>query len=206
MNISEPHVKIPLIIGATTVAVCWMIVSDIQTTAAPIAAPPTSSVASPIEPLRERIAGLETKVLRLEGQLGRYTSRWKTAEFDPTEDSFQRIDSDIASFAVSLANLQPYGDGSRITIKVGNPSAASFQNVKLNVKYGPRWPDISDPKFAEKYAEVEAQVRTKEITLTKKVAAGSWNPNPIVLPGLKPDVLGFVEIGIDPSAIFLTQN
>jgi hypothetical protein len=133
-------------------------------------------------------------------------NKWKSAEFDPTDEGFHRIDSDVASFAVSIGNLQPYGDGSKLTVKIGNPSAATFSNSKLNVKYGPRYPDVDDPKFAEKFAEFESKVRTKEIVLTKNVAGGSWNPNQIILPGIKPDALGYVEISIQTGAIHLSQN
>lgn len=206
MDLSQPQVKIPLIIGACTVAACWMLVRDLES--AP-AAPPASQ-ASADKQLHDyhadRINSLESKVMRLELNVNRQTNRYKAAEFDPSEETYQRIDSDVASFAVSLSNLQAYGDGSRITVKVGNPNAATFNNVKLNVKYGPRWPDSSDPKFSEKAAEVEKQVRSKEITLTKNIVAGSWNPNPIVLPGIKPEVLGFLEISIITDTVFLNQN
>jgi hypothetical protein len=212
MDISEPHIKIPLIIGAVTVAICWLITSEVRTVT-PMSpphvdvAPATPSAdAAALEAQTQRIQELEKKVLHLQLQASRETNKWKSAEFEPTDEGYQRIDSSVASFAVSIGNLQPYGDGSKLTVKIGNPSAATFSNGKLNVKYGPRYPELEDPKFAEKVAEIESKVRTKEIALTKNIAGGSWNPNQVILPGIKPDALGYVQISIQTDTIHLSQN
>ena len=168
MDIGAPYVKIPLIVGAVTIAICWLIANDARTIT-PASTPqgvdasaPSIASASALEAQSQRIKDLEKKVVVLQVQASRETNKWKSAEFDPADEGFQRIDSNVASFAVSIGNLQPYGDGSRLTVKIGNPAAATFSNAKLNVKYGPRYPDFEDPQFAEKYAEVESKVRTKE--------------------------------------------
>jgi hypothetical protein len=211
MDISEPHVKIPLIVCAVTVVICWLITNGGRTAtlvSAPSAVHATAvpSVDAASETQSQRIKELEKKVVLLQVHASRETNKWKAAEFDPADEGFQRIDSNVASFAVSIGNLQPYGDGSKLTVKIGNPSAATFSNAKLHVKYGPRYPEIENPKFAEKFAEVDSKVRTKEIALIKEIVGASWNPNQIILPGVKPDTLGYVQIRIETDFIHLNQN
>jgi hypothetical protein len=212
MDISEPHVKIPLIVSIVTIAICWLITNEgrritpVSAPSAVDASPAPSANASALETQSQRLKELEKKVVLLQVQSSRETNKWKAAEFDPADEGFQRIDSNVASFAVSIGNLQPYGDGSKLTVKIGNPAAAAFSNAKLHVKYGPRYPEIEDPKFAEKFVEVDSKVRTKEIALTKEIAGASWNPNQIILPGVRPDALGYVEIRIETDVIHLNQN
>src|ERR1022692_3175117 len=81
--------------------------------------------------LQSRVAALEARVLDMSNQLTAHTIRinsldeqWTTAEFDPTDSSYQRVDAKpgIGSFAISVQDVQPFGDGVRVKLNLGNPS------------------------------------------------------------------------------------
>lgn len=208
MNLSDPQTRTSLAISVITIVICLIVVQSGNTTAPP--AVNTSPAAT--KRLEAQLAGelkkreeLDTRVFRLEMANRLRDTRYQSASFDPSEDGFQRIDTDLGIFAVSLQDMKPYGDGTRLTINLGNPAAASFSNVKLSLRYGPKLPNFDDPDFADKAAKAKSAEKTKEQELLKTVQGGSWNPNSITLPGVKPEELGFVEVRLSTSQVFLSK-
>lgn len=94
-----------------------------------------------IELQRASIEALEAKVdahnrAHLAAE-SKYTSAW----FQPTSEGYQRIDdAAFGTFAVSIANVVSYGDGTKLTTNIGNPFLATYVGGKLAIIYG-RKPD-----------------------------------------------------------------
>lgn len=55
--------------------------------------------------------------------------------FSPMDEGFQRIDAGLHSFAVSVEDVVPYGDGVNVRLDLGNPSTASYSGLKLLLRY-----------------------------------------------------------------------
>jgi hypothetical protein len=192
-------------VAATVLAACAP--GQESTPATPTAA--TSSTHSvtnkDFEALSERVSALETQMVMT--QMGQ--NQYLSATFDPSSESFERIDSPtgVGSFAVSIQDVRQFGDGVRLKMHFGNLSSARFNNVKVKFKYGPRQPvDYSKPGWSQRNQEWQQALQTKEVTLTVVLRPGSWNPVEVTLPGIATDKFGYVEISLSASQIELAKN
>jgi hypothetical protein len=204
MDFSAPHTKTFLLIGAATVALSAIV------TFSQHRPPETQNVLTPLNELSAKLKSLHAQNEGLKKRIGqleiwrRVQDRGRSSgSFDATDESFQRIDSGLASFAVAIKDLRPYGDGTKVIVNVGNPSAATFHGVKLYLEYGSKMPEIDDPEFDSKMEAVEANTKKKEQELLKPVLPGSWNPNEVTLPGIKPDQLSWINIKLSTDQIAL---
>src|SRR5690606_36024394 len=89
-----------------------------------------------IDALDKRLKELEAKVFMLDFMKDRY----KSATLDPAERGFDRIDSSVGSFAVSLQHVSAHADGVLVRLHVGNLTTATVSGGKFKVKWGPRIP------------------------------------------------------------------
>lgn len=155
-----------------------------------------------IQTTRETATQLQIDVANLEQRVAQ-----KSAAFDPADSAFQRIDSvdGYGTFAVSVQDVRPFGDGVQVTLHLGNPWNVDYDDAKLTVKYGPRVPDLSAPKPAEAISEWKKSLKTKEHTVTQRLSGGSWNPVKVTLPNIKAEQFGFLEVSIETERIYLTR-
>jgi hypothetical protein len=168
-----------------------------------------------ISQLQSRVAALESRLQKLSSTVADHTNRintineqWTTAEFDPTDSTYQRIDSKpgIGSFAVSVEDVQSFGDGVRLRLNLGNPSSAVVSGVGLKLKYGPRVPDYSDPNFSDLYTAWTNSLQSKEEKLTADLRPGAWNPITVTLPKIDAKNFGYLEVGISNSSVSLARR
>src|SRR5258708_284503 len=158
----------------------------------------------------ERIGVLEEKVRALEKSVYderierlRTQYRYQHAEFDPTDSKFQRVDSDVSTFAVSVEDVAPFGDGVRVKLYLGNLSSATISGVTLSIEYGSRKPKDGDDDATNKWY---ADMKTKDADITNQLLPGSWNPVSIVLPGIEPKNFGYMVLSIDHKTLSLHKR
>jgi len=158
-----------------------------------------STLEAQIKGIESQVESLQTDVLAL--QLS--SESYKTATFDPGDPGgYRRIDTTGGTFLVSLQNVTPYVDGFRVTCNFGNPSSATFNGFKVKAKWGSRF-DFKVKKM--KWAEWQASLREKEISVTNNLQAGSWNPVSFVLSPAKPEEFGYLELSIETSLMSLRK-
>lgn len=174
------------------------------------AGPSTSHVAPAAETpnitsLENRITTLETK-LKLVSSAA-YSAQYKAnylndrftfAEFDPSQATFQRIDTDDISFAVSISDISQFGDSTRVKLDLGNLSSASVASATLHLTYGPRAPDSNDA-----WVEWQNNLKKKDVDTTAILAPGSWNPTVVVLPGMEAKKFGYLMVAMDVHTLQL---
>jgi hypothetical protein len=153
--------------------------------------------------LKTKIGELEQKVFALE----LYRERYESAALDPTGSrSYQRVDGNVGYFLVVLENAEPYLDGQKITLLIGNPNNVTFSGVKLKAKWGPRYPEKkqSSQEWLEAYQAYTASSQEKEIELTDTLRAGTWNKVQFTIAPAKTDAFGRLEIGINTNQVRLS--
>jgi len=176
--------------------------------------PPSSPPAPQTEPkadaLAARVAALEEKLeavnqgsLQDIARIYKLETRYHEAQFDPSEPKFQRIDTNVGSFAVSVDDVSPFGDGVKVKISLGNLSSASASGVTLHLTYGPRQVESEDPKVNLAWLN---KLKSKDAEITERLLPGSWNPVSIVLPGIDPKEFGYISISMDATTISLRKN
>ena len=155
--------------------------------------------------LYERLQETTGRVVQLESEINHY----KEARFDPTgEHGFQRVDANIGTFLVVLDNVQPYLDGQKITLLIGNPNYVIFNGLTLNVSWGPRepeWGKIANDadelgKASKAYAEGQ---HNKEIKLTDTLRPATWNKVRITIAPAKAEQFGQLGISIMTNQVVM---
>ncbi len=126
-------------------------------------------------------------------------SKSSSATFDPSSQGYQRIETDNGSFLLSLSDLQPYADGYKAFINIGNPNAASFGHVELDVAWGA---PMADGESAETF---NRRLKTRVVTVPSKVEPAAWNKTAIVLSPAEKADLGFIRVGVRSKSVYLRR-
>jgi hypothetical protein len=118
----------------------------------------------------------------------------QAAMLDPNKRGFGAITSNQgAIFFVSLEQVEPFLDGYKIVLKIGNPYTAVFSGLKVVLEWNKRMPD-SIPDFQKWQAEWKKTMRSEEFSDTTELSAGTWTRFPIVLAQTKADELGWILV------------
>lgn len=132
--------------------------------------------------LAEEVASLRSDI-GIERMLRGLDDMEKIAELRPGADGFSTIRSEYGTLTVSLEDVQPYANGSRVLLRFGNPLSASLSGMTASVEFG----------------NVDAEgntvpSKTKDIAPSDTLSGGSWNDVQVVLDGIPPDRLGYVTV------------
>jgi hypothetical protein len=122
----------------------------------------------------------------------------EVAYLTPGEEGYSVVKSDIGAITVSLKDVKPYANGSRITLQFGNILNATITGVKAKLEWG-----SVDAKGIPKN---ETQ-KSREITFSKSLRSGSWTKISVVLERVPPSDLGFVRVReLKHTGIILLQE
>lgn len=168
---------------------------------------------------------------------------------DTTAKGFQRIDTDNGSFFMSLVDVQSYLDGYKVRLNIGNPSSASYQGIRLRLKWGKAEPpdpneatyaafaahgSPTERQFAERAQSLlslplpptnaphaewtkfqkecekvhdvwQKSLHYKSVDLTDELRPGTWNQVEAVLSPAKSDELGYLQVSIETTSVWLTK-
>jgi hypothetical protein len=160
-----------------------------------------SAVSDALRKQQAEIEKLTKEVSTLRFRLSMVGTEHDSAEFDPTNSQFQRIDSDLGIFFVSVQDVKPFGDGVRVRLHIGNPTAASYAGLKLQISYGARSP--KEDEDAKAWESWYSTIKEKEESITSTIASGSWNPNYVTLPAIVPERFGYLRISLNADQLSL---
>lgn len=120
-------------------------------------------------------------------------------------EGYGRIDANVGSFAVKIEGIEPYGDGVRVQLQIGNLSSATFNGGALDVSWGPRSPAFEggDTTYWRRFYAWRGALSTDTIRFTDRLRPGAWNDVGIVLPATRSDEFGYLTVGISTDQISL---
>lgn len=166
-----------------------------------------------VEEMNSKISKLDDRVSELDGRADiaeLVQKQGKTAAFDPSEpkSGFSKIESSTGYFLVSLENVQPYLDGQRVTLQIGNPLSVTYSGFKIKAIWSARLPTfgVADPEFSKKRKAWRDSKRQKEIALTQDLRPGTWNRISFVVAPAKAEEFGYLEIGIETNQVKLFES
>lgn len=87
-------------------------------------------------------------------------------------------------FLVMVENVEPYADGQRITLAIGNPFNADFVGFKGLFVYG-------NP------------TQSKEESFTSRLRAGAWSRVNVILPRLPANQLDSINFSMAMNSVAL---
>src|ERR1035437_5959858 len=147
--------------------------------------PPSANNGAPktdIEALQGRVRLLQNDLWRLQARVSRHDS----VSLDPTEKGYGRIDSTSGFFLVMLNSAEPYLNGYRLQIRIGNPMAATYNGFKLTLSWQnpapEQKPGESDEQFQKREEEwLKERPHEKEVSFTDTLYPSSWNNVSVVI-------------------------
>ncbi|RYF02141.1 MAG: DUF3251 domain-containing protein [Comamonadaceae bacterium] len=109
----------------------------------------------------------------------------KVAFLTPGSEGYTVVTSDLGKLTVSIANVVPYANGSKVTLQIGNLTAGSIEGLKAKIEWGTLdqsgLPDLGS-------------TRSRDVVLKDKLVSGSWTNSDVVLERIAPTELGFVRL------------
>lgn len=109
----------------------------------------------------------------------------RVAFLTPGSNGYSVLRYELGFLTVSFTNVEPYANGSRITLKFGNPLSASINGVEGTIEYG---------TVDEKGNPKNLEAKRKDISFSESLTGGAWTSVQIVLEGVPNDKLGFVRV------------
>jgi len=151
--------------------------------------------------LRQEVATLKTKLEFDEYLLSTKQVKSDSISLDLTQKAYQRLDTDTGFFLVSVEEAQPYLNGYKIHLSVGNPSYATYKDYKMTVK----WNRVYDwAKYTQaSYEEWNKAIQEKEISFPDSLQPGAWNSVDLILAPVTPDQLGYLVLSMSTSTVSL---
>ena len=143
---------------------------------------------SKVTDLQSRVITLQEEVKGLKQQMSlndMFKDLESIAYLTPGTDGYALIKSDIGMLTVSLENIQPYANGSKVTLKFGNLTAATIDGLKAKLEWG---------SLDKKGMPNNQDAKSREIRFKESLPSGTWTNDNVVLEGIPPADLGFVRL------------
>lgn len=158
--------------------------------------------------LREQIAELRTKVSDLEASkslfsymLGLKQDKQDSILLNLSRRTYQRLDMDNGFLLVSVYEAVPYLTGYKLTLKIGNPSYASYSGFTAKVKWGKLYKSGS-----ESYADWDKALQEREVPFTDSLERGTWNTVDLIITPASAEQLEYLELSITTSTVELYEK
>ena len=95
----------------------------------------------------------------------------KVVVLNPISKKFAKIETNAGDFLIAVENMSKIRNGYRLTFRIGNPSTATFSNIKLRLLWGRRW----DPKNVRPtYEDWRKSLVGAEFTFNGTLTPNAW--------------------------------
>ncbi|MFH1552814.1 MAG: DUF3251 domain-containing protein [Candidatus Omnitrophota bacterium] len=115
----------------------------------------------------------------------------KSIMIDPAEKGFQKIETATGFFLVACESVEPYSDGYKLTLIIGNPSAVTYNGFILMVKWGKKF-DAGSTATLEEWENSLKQ--KKHLFASNILRPGAWNRAELDLSPATAEELGFIQL------------
>lgn len=109
----------------------------------------------------------------------------KMAYLTPGSEGYSLVKSDLGVLTVSIVNIVPYANGSKVTLQFGNLSAATIDGLKAKLEWG------GVDKNGRPNNESS---KSRDVSFKESLTSGGWTSSNIVLEGIPPHELGFIKL------------
>lgn len=130
----------------------------------------------------DRLKAVEERIGKLEQSI----AARQAVTLKPGAAGYGILESDMGRVAVTIANIEPYAGGSRVTLDFGNPTAARLSAMKARIEWG-----SNDAKGLPMAA---AASQSLSFTAPEPLPPGSWKQYVVDLPGVAPAQLGWLRV------------
>lgn len=141
--------------------------------------------------IRQEMQSLRLEVSELKGKQGNLDfsnlvrDLEKIAILTPGDTGYSLIRFDLGVLAVQMADVKAYANGTKISLKFGNPLSSSINGLEVKLDWG---------KVNEKGMPADNSEKSKQFTFSEIIRSGAWTTVPVVLEGIPPADLGYVRV------------
>jgi len=164
---------------------------------------PTGNLKSDVGTLKYEVQALQAEVRAMQAELRQTSLRLTNSvgeQFAPVDLSgaYGTARTSVGTnFFVSWKDSKPQGDGTLVTLNIGNPYAAVFHGGVVRIQY------LAPAKGKDAIpTELVGETRDR---YTEALIPGRWTPVRIRLPGVKPDQVGMLLVTLTPDVIQLKE-
>lgn len=158
-----------------------------------ITAQEAATLKSEAADLRSGVATLQIKVAVLERQLDELVNdellrkAEGVAYLTPGSNGYSTARSDFGLLTFKLEDVQAFANGTKITLKIGNPLSATLNGLSAEIQWGG-----VDPK--SRLPNEELPGGSRAVKFAEPVRAGAWTMAQVVLEGASPADIGFIRV------------
>ncbi|SRR6266498_1397624 len=183
--------------------------------------------------IEEKISGVEKRLKTQEDQNRGITEqvrfliqqpfKEKTVELDPNAKGYAVLDTGRGPLLFACDGAEPYLDGHRINLRIGNPLNMRFSGFKLKFTFGRKPPEVPTEqntskenlaKAREKWAEWIvnereawfASLQHTEESFFDELPPGTWTSVKATLPQTKPEDVAYIQVAIEVDRVSLTKE
>jgi hypothetical protein len=138
-----------------------------------------------IDSLKQIIEKMDSRVMDLLVKQMVDDQGW-TVDLKPTSTDFKMLKFNFGNLAAAIKDVQPYANGVKVSIRIGNPLAADLGGLSMKVDYG---------EVDENGSPVSKTEKSKEVSFIEPLNGGAWNYYDIILEGISPVKFGFIRLG-----------
>jgi hypothetical protein len=141
------------------------------------------------------IKKLETRIESLESQIALVLARTplKNAFLDCNSPGFTEFsfETSYLIYLASCAKIEPYLEGHKVTIEIGNPYTVTLSNISGTLGYGKNIMDTLR--------------QSVPVSTTESIAAGSWTRLTVIVNPSTPEDLRAISLSLKASTVFLAK-
>ncbi|MFM0210474.1 DUF3251 domain-containing protein [Paraburkholderia sediminicola] len=160
-----------------------------------------AALSSQLQAAQQTAANIAVRVSSLE--LDQMFDSDTAAHLDPTSKSYAIAKTNLGNLLISVDNLEPYGDGYKLRLLVGNPNMATYDGAKLQVQWAekPRWGEQGFD--GQKW---KASVQSKDVDISNDLLPGAWNPVDIVISPATAAQTGYITVTATLDKLYLRRT
>jgi outer membrane murein-binding lipoprotein Lpp len=147
-----------------------------------------AALATKVSTLQSRIDSLTTQTDALAKSvdlLRNDANRYQTIFLNTGDKGYNRLDTTEGTFLIALANVEPYADGYKLKLEIGNPFTATYSGFAINATWGAHNQTISYPQ---------------------KLLPATWNSIFLILTPAQKEDLAFITISLSTQTVSLTPQ
>lgn len=148
-----------------------------------------------VRALEKRVSALDVEVQTLKDSVKQLEDQKSVDELlkgieavaylTPGSEGYSVIQTDLGRVTVMLVNVQPYANGSRVTLRFGNLLSAAINGAKAKLEWG---------SVNEKGSPKNEVAKSRDVSFSESLRAGAWTNVQVVLEGIPATELGFVRV------------
>lgn len=158
-----------------------------------------SDMGTKLNEMQSAVDYQRTRMARFQVEKDRYIKVY----LDTSSKGFQRLDTNCGTFWVMLDNVEPYSNGYKFVLSIGNPYYAIFSGMKTRARWGAAFDAKASEKDVSAYESWEKTLKEKEETMTNALRPGTWNKVTVILAPAKQEDLAYVEFSMTVEQVKL---